>query len=121
MCLWDMFIGVIHYGNRVRNMSSENKNAGQLNNEGILFYNNAQFEEALKLYNEALKEDPNFLEAWNNKGNVLRAMGRYDESLEAFDSGIAVDPENPNHMLTKVRSIMKLSCFLKQLNVLIMQ
>ena len=44
-------------------MPSENKKAGQLNNEGILFYNNGQFEEALKRYNNALEEDPNFLEA----------------------------------------------------------
>ena len=101
-------------------MPSENKKAGQLNNEGILFYNNGQFEEALKRYNEALEEDPKFLEVWNNKGNVLRALGRHEEALEAFDEGISIDPENPNPWVNKGAVYYEIQRFVESIECLTM-
>ncbi len=48
-------------------------------------------EEAERLYREALKiaELP---EIWNNLGNVLRRMGKYGQSLEAYERALNLDP-----------------------------
>lgn len=47
--------------------------------------------EALKLYQQSLQIDPNFYQAWTNKGYVLGKMGRYQESLESCDRAIKIN------------------------------
>ena len=33
--------------------------------------------------------------AWNNKGNALRNLGRYEEAIRAFDASIGFDSRSP--------------------------
>jgi tetratricopeptide (TPR) repeat protein len=35
--------------------------------------------------------NPNFAEAWNNKGNALSIQGKYNEAIEAYDEAIRLD------------------------------
>lgn len=50
-------------------------------------------EEALITYNRAIELDPNYSEALNNKGNLLKALGRFSEALDAFDHVIKINPD----------------------------
>ena len=38
----------------------------------------------LLIYFIAIQLNPNFVEAWNNKGSALDNLGRYSEALDAY-------------------------------------
>jgi len=44
------------------------------------------FAEALEFYNKALALDPNYVDAWNNKGFALRSLGKEEESQSCYKS-----------------------------------
>jgi len=48
-------------------------------------------EDALKAYEEAIKINPKYLTAWKNKGNVLYALAKYNESIQAYERAIEID------------------------------
>ncbi len=50
-----------------------------------------RYKEALKVYDEAIKKEPNFLRAHYNKGYTLDKMKRYKEALQCFDNVLTVD------------------------------
>ena len=65
----------------------------------ILFYigtshqreNNSN--EAIETYNKAIEINPQFAEAWNNKGTALGNLGRFEEALIAYDKAIEINPQ----------------------------
>ena len=61
------------------------KHPGEWNNEGLAFFGNGQYEESLKCYDTALEIDPKFIQALNNKGNVLRILKEYEKAIITFD------------------------------------
>lgn len=46
-------------------------------------------------YDKALKIDPNFFEALNNKGNALRQIGKYNDAIKCFEKAISLDDRDP--------------------------
>ena len=38
--------------------------------------------------------DPKNANAWYNKGNALRELGRYEEALRCFDKALEIDPKH---------------------------
>ncbi len=56
---------------------------------------------ALKHFNKAIKLDPFFVKGYNNKGNVLRELGRPDEAMEAYSKALEIDPEDYGSWLSK--------------------
>src|SRR5216117_3121856 len=47
-----------------------------------------RFAEAVKVYDEILKDSPDRAEAWVNRGVALQALGRLDEALASFDRSL---------------------------------
>ena len=56
-----------------------------------LFNNNLN--ESLPNFDKAIELNPQFVEAWNNKGAALWSLGRFEEALEAFDEAIEIDSQ----------------------------
>jgi tetratricopeptide (TPR) repeat protein len=48
--------------------------------------------EALRSYDIAIDISPHDKVAWDNKGNVLRYQGKYDDGIQAHDKAIMLDP-----------------------------
>ena len=55
--------------------------------------NLGRYEEALASYDQALKLQPDYLEAWHNRGNVLLNLGRYEEALASYDQALKIQPD----------------------------
>jgi len=46
------------------------------------------------LIRRTLKIDPQFAQAWFNKGSALSILSRYDEAIKAYDEGLKINPQN---------------------------
>ena len=49
-------------------------------------------DEALRAYNNAVSIKPDYYEAFNNIGNILKSQKKLDEAIEAFRKAISIQP-----------------------------
>lgn len=66
----------------------------ELVRKGEKFLENAQYQEALSCFEQAILLDNNNPELWNFKAVSLRSMGRYEEALESFNKSLEIDPRD---------------------------
>lgn len=66
--------------------------AEQKLNEGVALCNKDKYEDAIKLYNEAIKIKPNYSDAYNNRGIAYAFLGQYDKSLHDLNKAIELNP-----------------------------
>lgn len=52
-----------------------------------------RYEEAIKLYEVAIRLKPDSWEAWNFRGIALLQLGRYEESIASFDKALEIQPD----------------------------
>jgi tetratricopeptide (TPR) repeat protein len=50
-------------------------------------------EEELACYDRTLAINPQFAQAWSDKGIALGALGRLEEALDCFDRALAINPQ----------------------------
>ena len=62
-------------------------------NTGLLLQKSGQVEDAVRLYQEALAERPNFPEALLNLGHALKSQGKPDEAREFWRQALEQKPE----------------------------
>lgn len=53
---------------------------------------NGDADMALALYRKATDMQPDYVEAWNNIGNLLGVLMRFSEALDAFETAVSIDP-----------------------------
>jgi len=74
-------------------------------NKGYDSFALGMYDESIRACDKALRLDPNDVEGWRLKGNVLIYRGKYNEALLALDKAIEKDPEyalawiNKGHVL----------------------
>src|SRR5262249_14597456 len=56
-------------------------------------------EAALAAYQKALAVKPDLSDAYNNMGNLLRELGRFDEAKEAYIKALELDPRSVGTLL----------------------
>jgi tetratricopeptide (TPR) repeat protein len=87
--------------------ASKNDLAEAWNSKGLDLESQGKYDEATKAYDEAIRLNPNYAEAYYNKGNNLGLHQRkYDEALKAFDKAIQL---NPNYAKAWYRKGLALS------------
>jgi serine/threonine protein kinase len=60
--------------------------------EGSAAYKAGQYEEAVFDFEQAIKFDPNYDDAYNDKGRALWILKRYEDAYLAFDKAIQINP-----------------------------
>ena len=55
-----------------------------------------RFNEALKIYDKIIEFNPNFAEAFFNRGNILKELNLFDEALENYNQAIVLNPTKAN-------------------------
>lgn len=68
-------------------------NATELHTQGNTLYNLNRYDEALVAYNRAINLQPDYAEAWKDKGKALSELKKYQEAQEAYDKAIQLKPE----------------------------
>ena len=61
-------------------------------------------EEAIILYNRAIRIDPQMTEVYAYRGNSKFNLGRYEEALEDYDWAISHEPQNSTYYFSRGRA-----------------
>ena len=62
------------------------------------------FLDALKLYDLALKQEPENINALIDKGVTLQNLGRIKQAIKFYDKALFIDPKNLNALVNKAHS-----------------
>ena len=62
--------------------------------KAIELYTDGKFEEALKFYNTAVLENPNFIHAKRGRARTLMQLGNDQQALDAFNEVLSLDPNS---------------------------
>lgn len=87
------------------------ENLGDLLGKGAVQMQVGNYEQALYFFNKALKIDPNYSAAYNNKGNTLRTMGQLDEALDNYNKAIEIHPKEPEYYYNKASVLEEMENF----------
>lgn len=63
-------------------------------NQGIDYYKIGQYDQAISCFRNAIKIDPNYIDAYYNLGSVLEYMQQYDAALAVFKQIIVRKPDD---------------------------
>ena len=78
--------------NYVEKIFKITKDASALTSDALVLYGQGKYDEAIKAYGEAIKLDPNYKEAFYNKGLALAALDKRNEAIQAYNEAIKLDP-----------------------------
>jgi len=82
----------------------------QMNQQAKAFFNQGQeyskkrsWDLAVAAYQQAVRAEPKFVEAWNGLGHAYRKVKQYDKALDAYKQAIALkaDYANPHEYLAR--------------------
>jgi tetratricopeptide (TPR) repeat protein len=66
----------------------------------------ASFEEAIKEYEAAVKQDPKLVDAWVGLANLMIKSARYDQAIATFDRALAIDKKATAALVGKGRAYL---------------
>ena len=69
-------------------------NAIDYNNRGLIYFQSAQADKAVKDYNTALQLNPNLASAYNNRANYYAACGQLAAAIADYDQALDLNPSH---------------------------
>ena len=73
------------------NINSNKDQALEKYQEGVALKNNKKYEEAIKCFEEALKINPQCMQAWNKKGSCNFSLGNFKDMFHDFEESLKID------------------------------
>ncbi len=92
-------------------LQKDPKNAIALNNLAMVLLELNELDEALEAINLAANEYPDVPSFMDSRGQILCAMGRYQESLNELSKVVAMDPSNLGFRLAYVNCLIEAGRF----------
>jgi len=74
--------------------------------QGLALYRQGDLNQSLSTMNKSLSIDPYSVRAWTIKGDVLSAMGRYEEAVRAYSQVLHLDPSDGSAAAKKGDALM---------------
>jgi tetratricopeptide (TPR) repeat protein len=72
---------------------TKNKLAQEYYDKAIHETEKENYKQAILYYEQALKEDPEFVFAWDNLGLNYRRLNNYDKAIECYEQSLKIDPK----------------------------
>lgn len=94
--------------NKATSVSKEQLTAQTWFERGYLYYENRNFEEAIRCYSEAIILDPSLAKVYNNLGVLYVHMKRYEEAETALRKAIELKPSD-NTFNDNLKLLMRIS------------
>jgi len=63
-----------------------------VNNQGVVYNNEAEYDKAIVAFNKAIELDPDFAPAYNNRGWAYIELGQYGQAIDDCGKAIELDP-----------------------------
>ena len=79
--------------------------AEALNNRGLAFVNNGEFDTAIRDFENALKIKPEDAEALNNRGFAFAKKGEFERAISDYDDAIKLKPDLRGSRITIVAQL----------------
>ena len=79
--------------------SAQAQSPEKLNRDADAAYERGDVQQAIRLYEELLKAQPDSVEARTNLGVALARIGRYNDAIAQYDKALRRAPENPSILL----------------------
>src|SRR5438034_3166474 len=76
--------------------SQANSQAKVYFDQGESYSKQKNWEQAIAAYQQAIRIDPKYAEAWNNMGFCYRKVKQYDKALDAYKQAMALKPDFPH-------------------------
>ncbi len=73
--------------------STSDPKAIRLFEAGTKFYDGRQNEKAIEMFDDAIKADPKFMEAYMLKANVYEDIGQHEKAIDAYKEAIKTNPD----------------------------
>ncbi len=67
-----------------------------------------RLEDAIACYDRALEIKPDYVEALNNRGNLLLALKRFDDALASYDKALALKPDHVRALYNRGNALLAL-------------
>ena len=67
-------------------------NVEDLLDTGVLFVQNEDYNVAERIFDRVVQLNPDYAEAWSNKGVALGNLGKFDESIKCYEEAIKINP-----------------------------
>ena len=80
----------------------------------LMYEGNYQY--ALEVFNNILKSDPNWSEAWNKRATLLFFMKNYQQSLSDIDMVLSIEPRHFGALSGRAQIFIKLEEYQKAIN-----
>lgn len=79
------------------------------NNLGVMFSMVKRFASAVEAFEQAVRLEPNYAEAWSNLGAALRETGRLHDALESCDRAMKFVPGNVRGLMNRANVLFDLN------------
>jgi tetratricopeptide (TPR) repeat protein len=76
--------------------------------QGNISYFKNHYNEAVKLYDEALRYKPDNVNAWLNRGFALDELDQREEAIDSYNKALVYDPDNSNCLYNRGVVLSKL-------------
>src|ERR1039457_1531356 len=87
----------------------------QVFRDGIVMYNEGDYQGALKAYKHVLEMDPNYQMAYYNLGITYSAIFQWTNAISAYTKAIEIDPKYSDAYFNRSIAFRQLSLFDKAL------
>ena len=88
-----------------------------LKTDGDYFFAHQKYNDAIKMYLQAVVKEPDFAEAWLNLGNAYGSTNQYEKALSAFNIAIRIDPVYGKAMFGKAITLRNMGNLQEALNI----
>jgi len=96
----------------------DKKNSDYFNKLGNKYFKNGKRKKAIKLFQKALRLNPNYYPAYNNIGMVLNDIGDYSNAMAYFEQAIDLYAFDINHLYNMAHALENVGDTKKAINYL---